>query len=110
MKKTLLLIVLAAVASFTATFARADSYINFTDQFGTANIIDAGIFSHGVQLTGYAGVHSKPNHALGSVTFDVGPLLTGSIFGGGTFSSAGSVFDITGDVLPQLEMERAFVR
>jgi hypothetical protein len=93
--KTLLRFALASILAF-ASIAVFASGINFTNQFGTATITDAGIFSHGVQLESYNGVHAKPGHSLGSVVFSTGALISGSILGGGTFSATGSVFDIFG--------------
>jgi hypothetical protein len=93
--KMLLNLLLAAVLAFASVAAHA-SGINFTNQFGTATITDAGIFSHGVQLASYNGIHAKPGHSLGSVVFATGALVSGSVLGGGTFSNAGSVFDIFG--------------
>jgi PEP-CTERM motif-containing protein len=92
MKNALLVIVLAMASSFAWA-----SGINFTNQFGSATVTDAGIFSHGVQLESYNGVHAKPGHSLGSVVFSTGALVSGSVLAGGTFSNVGSVFDIFGN-------------
>lgn len=92
MKKALLFVLLALVT----TFARANE-INFTNQFGTANVTYAGIFSKGVELVGFNGIHAKPGHSLGSVYFKTGALETGSVLGGGTFTQVSSLFTITGN-------------
>lgn len=91
MKNALLFVVLA----LNSTFARADG-INFTNNFGTANVTYAGIFSHGVQLTSYNGVHAAKGRSLGSVYLKTGALMTGSVLGGGTFTDISSRFIITG--------------
>jgi PEP-CTERM motif len=91
MKRALLLIIVLASASFALA-----SGINFTNQNGTATVTTAGLFSHGVQLASYNGIHAKPGHSLGSVVFSTGALVSGSVLGGGTFSNMGSVFDIFG--------------
>src|SRR5882762_6242742 len=92
MKTTLLVIAMA----FASIFAQADA-VNFTNQFGTANVTYAGIFSKGVELVGYNGIHAKPGHSLGSVYFKTGALETGSVLGGGTFTQVSSLFIITGN-------------
>jgi hypothetical protein len=66
------------------------------NQFGTVSITDAGILSAGSQLINFFGVRAAPEHSLGSVGFSTGPLMTGSLFSGGTFSSTGSTFDVVG--------------
>ena len=91
MKNVLLLVVMVLASAFAMA-----NEINFTNQNGSATITDAGIFSHGVQLASYNGVHAKPGHSLGSVVFSTGVLISGSVLGGGTFSNVGSVFDIFG--------------
>jgi hypothetical protein len=90
------ILVLVASLLWACTSAFADG-INFTNQFGTATITTAGLISHGVELTGYNGKHSTFGHSLGTVQFSTGALTSGTVLGGGTFSSTGSVFDIFGN-------------
>jgi hypothetical protein len=70
--------------------------ITITNQFGTIAISTSGISSTGSQLRSYDTIVAAPGHSLGTVSFSTGALLTGSVNGGGTFSSAGSTFDVTG--------------
>lgn len=90
-----LMLTLVTILAFASTTVFADG-IALTNQYGTATITDAGIFSHGSQLTSYNGVHAKPGHSLGSVTFSTGALTSGTILGGGTFSNVGSTFNVVG--------------
>jgi hypothetical protein len=90
MRRALLLGVLSLALPIAAW---ADG-IDLINHFGTASISNAGIFSKGSQLSQFKGI--APGHSLGSVSFGTGPLLTGSIQAGGTFSSAGSFFNVVG--------------
>jgi|HubBroStandDraft_1064217.scaffolds.fasta_scaffold128149_2 hypothetical protein len=92
MKPALLLVVLtlATSVSFAGT-------IDFTNQFGTITVTNAGITTRGSELMTFDGIPAAKNHSLGTVDFSTGALATGSIFTGGTFSSAGSSFDIFGN-------------
>jgi hypothetical protein len=90
MKTTLLLILLAICSSF----ASADPII-FTNQYGSVTVNTFGIQSTQSELTSFDGI--KPTKgALGYVNYGTGALVSGSIADGGTFSSQGSYFDITG--------------
>ncbi len=75
--------------------ARADA-IDLINNFGTVTITSAGIVSAGAELVGFNGINAPRGHSLGSVRFSTGALTSGSIFGGGTFSSQGSSFIVTG--------------
>jgi hypothetical protein len=92
MKPALLLVVLALALPLTAF---ADGIV-ITNQLGTIAISNAGITSTGSQLTSFNGIKASPGHSLGSVSFSTGALTSGSIAAGGTFSSAGSTFNVTG--------------
>jgi len=92
MKAALLLIVLALALPLTAF---ADGIV-ITNQLGTIAISNAGITSTGSQLTSFNGIKAHPGHSLGSVNFSTGALTSGSVAAGGTFSSSGSTFNITG--------------
>jgi hypothetical protein len=58
---------------------------------GTLTGTDAGLTLTGSNLTV---VHGITGADLGTVSIAVGPLLTGSLQGGGTFSDAGSSFSV----------------
>jgi PEP-CTERM motif-containing protein len=70
--------------------------INLTNHFGTVTITNAGIISQGSQLSSFNGITASSGHALGIVSFSTGALSSGSILTGGTFSSVGSSFVVTG--------------
>ena len=86
---------LALLALVLPIAARADG-IELTNQYGTVTILDSGITSRGSQLLSFNGIHAPKGHALGSVSFWTGALSSGSIWSGGTFSSTGSGFIVTG--------------
>jgi hypothetical protein len=92
MKAALVLMVLA-LALPLAAFADGIVLVN---QFGTIAISNAGITLTGSQLTTFNGVVAPRGHSLGSVSFSTGALISGSNTAGGTFSSLGSTFDVTG--------------
>src|ERR1700732_3173080 len=92
MKAALLFIVLALALPLTAF---ADGIV-LTNQLGSIALPISGITSIGSQLTSFNGVKAAPGHSLGSVSFSTGVLTAGSIAAGGTFSSSGSTFDVTG--------------
>ena len=93
MKAALVLIVLA-LALPVAAFADGIVLVN---QFGSIAISNAGITLTGSQLTSFNGVVAPRGHSLGSVSFSTGALISGSNTAGGTFSSLGSTFDVTGN-------------
>jgi hypothetical protein len=70
--------------------------IDITNQFGTASVLASGITSKGAQLTSFNGIVAAKGHALGTVSFTTGALVSGSILGGGVFSATGSSFTIIG--------------
>lgn len=93
-------VVLGLCALLLPTAAWADeipAWIpSIVNEFGTVSITDAGVVSKGSELKGFYGITAPPGHSLGSVSFSTGPLIGGSIFGGGTFSSTDSAFDVIG--------------
>lgn len=101
------LILLALLALALPMAAWADS-ITFDNQYGTisiSNIAGTGglgtigastITSKGSELTSFNGLIATPPHSLGYVDYSTGVLTSGSITGGGVFSSAGSSFDVIG--------------
>lgn len=70
--------------------------INLTDEFGTLTITSSGITSRGAELMSFNGIAAPAGRALGAVSFSTGAMLSGTMFGGGDFSSAGSCFVVTG--------------
>jgi len=84
-----------AVVALVPVAAWADT-INLTSHFGTVSITDAGIVSQGSQLMSFNGITASPGHSLGTVSFSTGALSSGSVLTGGTFSSVGSSFIVTG--------------
>jgi len=94
MRRVVVLALLAfAVALPTAAWADG---IVITNQNGSISASTAGIFSINSQLTSFNGIVAPPGHALGSVSFGTGALISGSLAAGGTFSSTGSYFDVVG--------------
>jgi hypothetical protein len=78
----------------TGTTTPAPTIINFTNQFGTVNLTSAGIVSKGSELQNYNGIAAPPKRSLGSVDFSAGAFTGTNILTGGTFASAGSIFNI----------------
>jgi hypothetical protein len=70
--------------------------ITLTNQFGAISVSAAGISSFGSQLHSYNSIVAAPGHSLGTVSFTTGALISGTVLGGGTFSSAGSTFNVMG--------------
>ncbi len=89
------LALLAVMALVMPIIAQADT-IDLTNQYGTVTITSNGISSVGSQLQSFNGIQANPGHALGSVTFNTGALVSGSIWTGGVFSATGSSFVVKG--------------
>jgi len=68
----------------------------FYNQYGSVAVSELGITTEGSELVYCLGIVAPKGHSLGKVVFATGPLIEGSIFEGGTFSSAGSSFIVTG--------------
>jgi hypothetical protein len=88
-------VVLGLCALLLPMAAWADG-INLTNQFGTVNVTNAGVISKGAELMSYNGIVAPPGGSLGSVSFSTGALVSGNLWNGGTFSSVGSSFLVTG--------------
>ena len=88
-------VILTILALFLPLVAWADG-IDIVNKNGTVTILESGISSHGSHLTQYNNIKATPGHGLGYVSYSTGALLTGSLLGGGTFSSIGSSFLVTG--------------
>jgi len=93
MRRVVVLLALAAMVLPAAAWADG---IDITNQFGTISITNSGIVSKGSQLKCFGSICANPGHALGSVSFSTGALVSGSIMNGGTFSDVGSSFVIIG--------------
>ena len=87
-------VVLALLALALPMAAWAD--IILTNQFGTISVSSSGISSFGSQLKSFNSIVAAPGHSLGSVSFTTGAMNGGTLAGGGTFSSAGSTFNVIG--------------
>jgi PEP-CTERM motif len=88
-----LFVIVFALALPLSAFADG---ITVTNRFGSIAISNAGITSMQSQLTSFNGIVAVQGHSLGSVSFSTGPLISGSISAGGTFSSVGSTFVVAG--------------
>jgi hypothetical protein len=91
MRRVVVLVLLALALPIAAW---ADG-ITLTNEFGTISVTGAGIVSKGSQLHSFNGF-TMPGHNLGSVSFTTGAMNSGTLAGGGTFSSVGSTFDVIG--------------
>ena len=87
-------VVLALLALALPMAAWAD--IILTNQFGTVSVSNSGISSIGSQLKSFNSVVAAPGHSLGSVSFTTGAMISGTLAGGGFFSSVGSTFNVIG--------------
>ena len=85
-----------ALLAMTLPIAAWASGIDLTNKGGTIAISLSGITSHGSQLKSFNGIQAPPGHSLGSVSYSTGALTSGTITGGGTFSSVGSSFVVIG--------------
>jgi hypothetical protein len=89
-------VVVLALLALVLPIAAWAGTIDLTNQFGAISISAAGITSTQSQLKSFNGTTALPNHSLGSVSFSTGALTSGTIAGGGIFSSTGSTFDVFG--------------
>jgi PEP-CTERM motif len=92
MRRVVVLILLALALPIAAW---ADG-ITLTNQFGTVSVSAAGISSIGSQLKSFNNIVATPGHSLGTVSFTTGAMTSGTLAGGGIFSSAGSTFNVVG--------------
>jgi hypothetical protein len=88
-------VVLALLALALPMAAWADG-IDLTNKFGTISVSASGIVSKGSELISFNGISAPAGHDLGLVNFSTGALTSGTLAGGGTFSSIGSSFTIKG--------------
>ncbi len=89
-------VVVLALLAMTLPIAAWASGIDLTNQGGTIAISLSGITSKGSQLKSFNGIQAPPGKSLGKVDFSTGALTSGTISGGGTFSSVGSSFVVIG--------------
>jgi hypothetical protein len=94
MRRVVVLAILTLAVALP-TVAWADGIV-ITNQNGSITASTAGIFSTNSQLLSFNGIVAPKGHALGSVSFGTGALISGSLAAGGTFSSTGSYFDVVG--------------
>ena len=85
-----------AVSALMLSVAAWGDGVDLVNKFGSISVSNSGIVSHGSQLKQFNRVIAKPGHALGSVSFSTGGLLSGDIVSGGTFSDVGSSFVVIG--------------
>jgi hypothetical protein len=84
------MLVLASFALMLPVAAWANG-IDFTNRFGTVSVTEmGGVVSRGSELMRWGSIKAPARHALGSVSFSTGALLSGSIWGGGTFAGGGA--------------------
>jgi len=104
MKRVLAVVALVALGSMVA-WADGISIINHTgsiaisDMTGTGGLGTIGsssISSKGSQFADFNAFAAPSKSALGIVSFSTGALESGSVSGGGVFSSTGSIFTVTG--------------
>jgi hypothetical protein len=93
--RRVVVLALLALAVALPTAAWADGIV-LTNQFGSVTATSAGIISRQSQLTSFNGIVAPAGHALGSVSFGTGALISGSLAAGGTFSATGSYFTVIG--------------
>jgi len=90
--KRVVLTVLLALALPSAVLANT---VDFTNNKGTLVASTSGL-SLASDLTGISGGFGSPSGSdIGTLSLTLGPLLSGSLQTGGTFSMAGSVFSIS---------------
>lgn len=89
-------VILALLALAIPVAAWADG-IDITNHFGNVTISSAGIVSTNSQMKSFGGIVSPNPHALGYVNFGTGSFSGASLKGNGTFSAAGSWFNIVGN-------------
>ena len=94
MKRVIVVALLVCVLATQPAWAVSHWFIN---QYGTVSIADAGVVSNGSELIAFGQIVRTKGHSLGSINFTVGPLLDGTLAGGGNFSDFGSSFIVTGN-------------
>jgi PEP-CTERM motif-containing protein len=93
MKRAIIIVGLLALLLPVAAWADT---IDLTNQGGTVTFTDSGVISKGSELISFDGIQAPHGHAMGSVSFSTGAFTGASLWTGGTFSSAGSSFIVSG--------------
>ncbi|MGD0790192.1 MAG: PEP-CTERM sorting domain-containing protein [Terriglobales bacterium] len=88
----LLALALPIAASADIILTNTNGSILISGCCGLGSVVN----STGSHLHSWGAITAPPGHALGSVSFSTGALTSGSLWTGGTFSSAGSTFDVLG--------------
>src|SRR5450755_3876903 len=74
--------------------------LQLTNQSGTVTFNTVGgvttLVTTGSELKSYGNVQAAKGHSLGTVSFSTGAFQGSSIWNSGTFSSAGSTFNVVG--------------
>jgi hypothetical protein len=101
MMKRIMMVLAVLACALLSSVAWADSIdlfngIALINKYGTVSISNDGISTTGSEMVEFDGIVAPKGHSLGSVIFSTGALMTGSLQGGGTFSSVGSIFQVIG--------------
>ena len=89
-------VLLALIALLLPLAAWADG-IDIVNRNGTITLLNSGITSTDSNLHQYNNIVANPGQSLGRVDFATGALTSGTLLGGGIFSSVGSSFVVTGN-------------
>lgn len=89
-------VVLALIALLLPVAVWADG-IDIVNRNGIITLLESGITSSQSSLHQFNNIVATPGHSLGRVDFATGALTSGTLLGGGIFSSAGSSFVVTGN-------------
>jgi hypothetical protein len=92
--RRMIVVALLLVAFLPGAVFAAEDFFN--NERGTISISNPGIVSKGSQLVYCGGIVPPAGHSLGPVSFSTGALTSGTLTGGGTFSSVGSSFLVIG--------------
>ncbi len=89
-------VLVCALLSMALPIAAWADGFDFTNKGGLIDISTSGITSVQVRLHSWGDIVAAPKHALGSVSYTTGALLSGSLLTGGIFDSTGSTFVVIG--------------
>ena len=94
MRRVVVLLALSALLLPVAVWADG---IDIVNRNGIITLLDSGITSSQSSLHQFNNIVATPGHSLGRVDFATGALSSGTLLGGGIFSSVGSSFVVTGN-------------
>jgi hypothetical protein len=94
MRRVVVLALLATALALPIA-AWADD-IGITNQFGSISVSSAGVSTVGSELLTFGSFAAAAGHSLGEIYYSTGGLTGGTLSAGGTFSTAGSAFDVIG--------------